>query len=99
MRNQGGGGSKDVALENLVVTNGGEPLIEDASLLLSHGRRYGLLGRNGSGKSTLLRQIANRQVAGLGSHTQVLHGASLATLSLSRSSHALEPRSGAGGDW
>ena len=75
LRNQGAGGSRDISLENLVVSNGGEPLIEDASLLLAHGRRYGLLGRNGSGKSTLLRSIASRQVAGLGANVQVLHGA------------------------
>ena len=93
VRNAGGGGSKDVALENLQISNGGafpctgmclvgltprisaagEPLIEDGSLLLAHGRRYGLLGRNGSGKSTLLRAIANRQVAGLHAGIQVLH--------------------------
>ena len=73
VRNAGGGGSKDIALENLQISNGGEPLIADASLLLAHGRRYGLLGRNGSGKSTLLRAIANRQVAGLHSGIQVLH--------------------------
>ena len=73
VRNAGGGGSKDVALENLQISNGGEPLIADGQLLLAHGRRYGLLGRNGSGKSTLLRAIANRQVAGLHAGIQVLH--------------------------
>ena len=31
-----------------MVTNGGEPLIEDGALMLSHGRRYGLIGRNGA---------------------------------------------------
>lgn len=53
-----------------MISNGGEPLIEDGSLLLAHGRRYGLIGRNGCGKSTLLRAIANRQVAGLHANLQ-----------------------------
>lgn len=70
VRNVGSGGSKDICLENLVISNGGEPLIEDASLMLSFGRRYGLIGRNGQGKTTLLRAIANRNVAGLGKNTQ-----------------------------
>ena len=54
-----------------MIGNGGEALIEDGSLLLAHGRRYGLVGRNGTGKSTLLRAIANRNVAGLSPTTQV----------------------------
>ena len=72
-RNAGLSGSRDVCLENLIITNGGVPLIEDCSLMLAHGRRYGFIGRNGAGKSTLLRAIAERQVAGLGAHIQVLH--------------------------
>jgi ATP-binding cassette subfamily F protein 3 len=73
VRNAGSGGSKDVTLENLVISNGGEVLVEDGSLTLAHGRRYGLIGRNGTGKSTLLRAIANRSVAGLSIAVQVLH--------------------------
>jgi ATP-binding cassette subfamily F protein 3 len=73
VRNAGSGGSKDVTLENLVISNGGEVLVEDGSLTLAHGRRYGLIGRNGTGKSTLLRAIANRSVAGLSTAVQVLH--------------------------
>ena len=53
VRNAGGGGQRDIALENLVITNGGEPLIEDGTLTLAHGRRYGMIGRNGSGKTTV----------------------------------------------
>jgi ATP-binding cassette subfamily F protein 3 len=73
VRNAGAGGSRDITLENLVISNGGEVLVEDGSLTLAHGRRYGLIGRNGTGKSTLLRAIANRGVAGLSAATQVLH--------------------------
>jgi len=37
-------------------------LLQNANLLLSFGRRYGLVGRNGLGKTTLLRMIAERQL-------------------------------------
>ena len=33
-------------------------LLLGADLLMSQGRRYGLVGRNGIGKSTLLRMIS-----------------------------------------
>jgi len=44
---------------------GGRPLLENASLTLTTGRRYALVGRNGQGKSTLLRMLAARRVGGL----------------------------------
>ena len=44
---------------------GGACLIEDASLTLVPGRRYGLIGRNGKGKSTLLKFLASRRVEGI----------------------------------
>ena len=43
----------DVRLENFHLANrkgGGQDLLEDASLILARGRRYGLMGRNGCGK-------------------------------------------------
>lgn len=36
--------------------------MKNASLNLSFGRRYGLVGRNGVGKSTLLRFISRRDI-------------------------------------
>lgn len=47
-------------------------LLQNANLLLSFGRRYGLVGRNGLGKTTLLRMIAERQLQ-IPSHISVLH--------------------------
>ena len=47
VRNAGGGGSRDIHLEDISVTNGGEELITGCSLTLACGRRYGLVGRNG----------------------------------------------------
>lgn len=37
---------------------GGRILLNNATLRLKRGRRYGLCGANGAGKSTLMRAIA-----------------------------------------
>ena len=36
-------------------------MIQDSTLELNYGRRYGLLGENGCGKSTLMKSIAARE--------------------------------------
>jgi ATP-binding cassette subfamily F protein 3 len=46
---QGSGGAKDIHLENFSVSNGGRDLIENATLTMAWGRRYGLIGHNGAG--------------------------------------------------
>jgi ATP-binding cassette subfamily F protein 3 len=38
-----------VHLEAFSVSNGGRELIQDATVILAAGRRYGLIGRNGTG--------------------------------------------------
>ncbi|KAK9830243.1 hypothetical protein WJX72_010523 [[Myrmecia] bisecta] len=43
---------------------GGKILLNNATLHLKRGRRYGLCGPNGAGKSTLMRAIANGQLDG-----------------------------------
>uniref|UniRef100_A0A804Q642 ABC transporter domain-containing protein n=1 Tax=Zea mays TaxID=4577 RepID=A0A804Q642_MAIZE len=53
---------RDVVLENFSVSARGKELLKSASLRISHGRRYGLVGPNGMGKSTLLKLLAWRQV-------------------------------------
>jgi ATP-binding cassette subfamily F protein uup len=45
-------------LQNIALTLGATPLIEDAEFSVSPGERLALVGRNGSGKSTLLRIAA-----------------------------------------
>ena len=47
-----------------VVTAGGKILLNNATLRLKRGKRYGLCGPNGAGKSTLMRAIANGQLDG-----------------------------------
>jgi ATPase subunit of ABC transporter with duplicated ATPase domains len=55
----------------LANPGGGQPLLENASLTLVRGRRYGLIGRNGKGKSTLLRALACRRVGEVPSNVTV----------------------------
>eukprot|EP00986_Skeletonema_menzelii_P021516 scaffold34803_cov166-Skeletonema_menzelii.AAC.2 len=55
----------DVRLQNFHLANrkgGGKDLLEDATLILARGRRYGLMGRNGCGKTTLLTALASREL-------------------------------------
>jgi ATP-binding cassette, subfamily F, member 3 len=57
--------SADVHIRNLDLPNlrgGGPDLLQNASLTLAKGRRYGLLGINGSGKTTFLTYLAQRKV-------------------------------------
>lgn len=50
--------SQDIRIENFDVAYGDRVLLRGADLMLSFGRRYGLIGRNGLGKTTLLRMIS-----------------------------------------
>jgi len=53
-----GGGSRDIKLERVTVTAAGRELIQDAQVVLSRGRRYGLVGRNGEALSLVLASFA-----------------------------------------
>ncbi len=48
-------------LQELRITFGGDPLLEDASCAIQAGDRIGLLGRNGAGKTTFLRILAGER--------------------------------------
>lgn len=54
--------SKDVQIDKFSVAAFGQQLVNDTTLNLIYGKRYGLVGSNGCGKSTLLRCIAHREV-------------------------------------
>uniref|UniRef100_A0A1B6FNM2 ATP-binding cassette sub-family F member 1 n=2 Tax=Cuerna arida TaxID=1464854 RepID=A0A1B6FNM2_9HEMI len=53
----------DIKIENFSISAKGNDLFVNATLLIAHGRRYGLVGPNGHGKTTLLRHIENRAFA------------------------------------
>jgi ATP-binding cassette subfamily F protein 2 len=54
--------SKDINVNGVTVTFHGKPLIEETSITINYGNRYGFLGPNGSGKSTVMQAIAARAI-------------------------------------
>ncbi|KAL4870637.1 hypothetical protein BDV12DRAFT_47668 [Aspergillus spectabilis] len=64
--------SKDIKLDGIDISVGGNRILSEAGLTLAYGRRYGLVGQNGIGKSTLLRALSRREVA-IPSHISILH--------------------------
>ncbi|RPA79289.1 hypothetical protein BJ508DRAFT_211226 [Ascobolus immersus RN42] len=55
------GTSKDVKITSASLVFHGKVLIQDSTIELTYGRRYGLLGENGCGKSTWLKALAVRE--------------------------------------
>lgn len=53
--------SRDVKITSVSLVFHGRVLIQDTTLELTYGRRYGLLGENGCGKSTILKAIDKRE--------------------------------------
>lgn len=53
--------SRDIKLSSVSLLFHGKVLLQDSTLELNYGRRYGLLGENGCGKSTLMKSIAARE--------------------------------------
>merc|ERR1719204_1843083 len=54
--------SRDVRLEQVNMSMFGKELIQDTTICINHGRRYGLIGSNGSSKTTLLASLAAREL-------------------------------------
>lgn len=61
-----------IKLEDFSISAAGKPLFVNASLSITFGRRYGLVGPNGHGKTTLLRHIADKKSLGLPSSLDIL---------------------------
>jgi ATP-binding cassette subfamily F protein 2 len=54
--------SRDIKIDSFSLNFHGRILIDNATIELNFGRRYGLIGSNGSGKSTFLESIAGRDI-------------------------------------
>lgn len=63
----------DIIVNAITIIVGGKTLLDNASLRLAYGRKYGLIGRNGIGKTTLLNHIARKDIEGFPQHLHVLH--------------------------
>lgn len=46
-------------MDKISVIVGGRALLEDTSLRIPYGRKFGLVGRNGIGKTCLMNSLAN----------------------------------------
>lgn len=54
--------ARDIKISSFSLALHGINLVEDTTIELNQGGRYGLLGRNGCGKSTFLKCLAAREV-------------------------------------
>jgi len=54
--------ARDIKISAFSLALHGRVLVEDTTIELNKGGRYGLLGRNGCGKSTFLKCLAAREV-------------------------------------
>ncbi|KAI3862071.1 hypothetical protein MKX03_001514 [Papaver bracteatum] len=52
----------DGEIHNFSVSARGIVLLKDTSIMIAHGKKYGLVGPNGAGKSTLLKLLAWRKI-------------------------------------
>ncbi|GIL89573.1 hypothetical protein Vretimale_1869 [Volvox reticuliferus] len=64
--------ARDIKIDGFSMGLNGCELIQDCSIELTIGRRYGLIGQNGSGKSNFLKCIAKREVP-IPDHLDIYH--------------------------
>jgi len=64
---------RHLSLNAINVTIGPHTLIEDASLTVTPGNRYGLIGRNGLGKTTLMKYVNSALLRGIPDDLLIIH--------------------------
>mmetsp|Transcript_2527 Transcript_2527/g.2789 ORF Transcript_2527/g.2789 Transcript_2527/m.2789 type:complete len:834 (+) Transcript_2527:276-2777(+) len=52
--------ARDINVTNVTLQHHGGILLDETSVVLNHGNRYGLVGRNGCGKSSFLKALGAR---------------------------------------
>lgn len=66
------GYSLDIKVENMMLEVSGKILLENTTLALSAGRKYGLIGRNGIGKTTLLYAMVRKEIPRMNTKPDIL---------------------------
>eukprot|EP01006_Ploeotia_vitrea_P062875 TRINITY_DN84557_c0_g1_i1.p1 TRINITY_DN84557_c0_g1~~TRINITY_DN84557_c0_g1_i1.p1 ORF type:complete len:728 (+),score=117.92 TRINITY_DN84557_c0_g1_i1:30-2186(+) len=66
-------GSQDIRCTNIHINMGKLVLLDGTDLIITSGKRFGLVGRNGVGKTTLLRYLADGELEGVSPYLQILH--------------------------
>ncbi len=72
-QSKGDGSEFVIKIPEFSLSFAGLTLLENTTLTLAFGRRYGFIGANGLGKSTLLRHISQRLLPGIPKNIQILH--------------------------
>jgi len=62
----------DLTLDKITLIVGGRALLEDTSVRLTYGRKYGLIGRNGIGKTCFMNALARSEFDKTPQHLQIL---------------------------
>ena len=65
--------ASDINIEKFSLSARGKDLFVNASLKITAGRKYGLVGPNGHGKTTLLVHLAHRKLAGIPANIDILY--------------------------
>lgn len=66
------GTSMDIRVDDVTLEVPGKLLLDQTSLILGSGRKYGLIGKNGIGKTTLLYALCRKEIKGFGNLGQIL---------------------------
>jgi ATP-binding cassette subfamily F protein 3 len=62
IHDKSGNSKADIYLPKVTLVAGGKALLDSATLRLTRGRKYGLVGRNGIGKTTLINAMCRREL-------------------------------------
>ena len=65
--------SKEIHLNGVDLTIGGNELLINSQLKIEADSYYGLVGRNGTGKSTLLKALGSNMLEGISSSLRILY--------------------------
>jgi ATPase subunit of ABC transporter with duplicated ATPase domains len=64
--------ASNIHLANVTLSFAGNELLQNSTIQINGGHRYGLIGRNGAGKSTLLRRLATKSIPGMPQDLRIL---------------------------